>query len=93
MKVYIFRYVGPGQFKVARVDDELEKGHRFKEYLVTVNKKSEWACDCKGFQYTHGCKHVSFVRSDLKSKHSIIDFEHIGDYESLINSVKKEDSR
>lgn len=34
-----------------------------RTYHVTLSKKGEWACDCKGFQYKQTCKHLDTVKA------------------------------
>ena len=55
-----------GMFKVIKrwvVDDK----PKMAEYLVSYRKK-EWYCDCKGYQVHKHCKHIFFIKSQIKEE-------------------------
>jgi hypothetical protein len=93
VKTYIYQVLGNDCYKVVRIDDKYPRGNkeRYKEYLVDLK---QFTCDCKHFYFRQTpCHHMWFVLSQLIDGGGILSFEKEGDYDRLIDEVKKNETR
>ncbi len=75
MRYYKYFITGKDTYKVIRVDDELPKGERYKEYCVDL-RNGDMMCDCDGFYYSKkACKHIKGILEQLKDKGGILQWE------------------
>lgn len=83
--------IGNDCYIVARIKDNLPKGHkdRYKEYIVDL-KGGDAMCDCIGCQrYKKKCRHIKDVLEQLKSGGGTIHYLKEGELDKLFNLVER----